>query len=402
MFILEGFKGKREWWRYVLVILIVFVGYNIGTIPMLMALWRSVANNPQLEQGDVQKFFENPDFGLFGIDSNLGLVLMLLMFVSALAVFYFIFRPVHGRQFKTVIRTEGSLDWGRIFFGFGLWLSFSLVFEVIGYFLAPDNYTFSLELKRFLPLVLICMLILPIQTSFEELFFRGYLMQAIGTARFSKVLMVVGSCIITYLAYKIIGLDFLPSSNNPNHASLARIAAQIGYVLLFAVLVWGSNNMFDREQSKSAPYNYKLVALVLTSILFGLIHSANPEIEKFGYGIMQVYYVSAGLFLGIMTLMDNRMELALGVHAATNFTGAVFVGYEGGAIQTYSLLKTTDLDPYLMTGGFFMLATLFLFIAKKKYGWGSFAQLNEPIYKPDENQALNHLLENGTTSNNSA
>lgn len=45
-----------------------------------------------------------------------------------------------------------------------------------------------------------------------------------------------------------------------------------------------------------------------------------------------------------------------------------------------------------MTGGFFVLAGVFLFFAKRKYGWGSFSQLLDPIYKPDEDQDLGHLL----------
>lgn len=399
MFISQGFKGKREWWRFILVTILTFIGYNIGTLPMVMALWRSVDENPEMDQTDVQAFFENPDFGSFNIDSNLGLVLMLLMFVSAMVLFYFIFKPIHGREFKTLTRVEGSFDWGRVFFGFGLWLFFGLAFETVGYFLDPGHYSFSFEVKKFLPLVLICLIILPIQTSFEELFFRGYLMQGIGTARFRRVLLTVGSCAITYLLYKTLGVDFLSTSEDVLQQSFANLAAHVIYVLIFCGLVWAGMKLLDGETSADRPHNYRLVALLLTSILFGLIHSANPEIEKFGYGIMQLYYISAGLFLGIMTLMDNRIELALGVHAATNFTGAVFVGYEGGAIQTYSLLKTDNLDPYLMTGGFFIMAGLFLIIAKKKYGWGSFSSdLSQPIFQPDENLVLNHLLENGTTT----
>jgi hypothetical protein len=37
---------------------------------------------------------------------------------------------------------------------------------------------------------------------------------------------------------------------------------------------------------------------------------------------MFVYYIGTGLFLGILTLMDE-MELALGFHAANNLVGLV-------------------------------------------------------------------------------
>ena len=44
----------------------------------------------------------------------------------------------------------------------------------------------------------------------------------------------------------------------------------------------------------------------------------NPEVEKLGYLIL-VYYIGSGLFLGIITLMDEGIELALGFHFANNF-----------------------------------------------------------------------------------
>jgi membrane protease YdiL (CAAX protease family) len=37
------------------------------------------------------------------------------------------------------------------------------------------------------------------------------------------------------------------------------------------------------------------VPLVITSLIFGLLHLGNPEVEKLGYGLM-VYYIGTGLF----------------------------------------------------------------------------------------------------------
>ena len=66
------------------------------------------------------------------------------------------------------------------------------------------------------------------------------------------------------------------------------------------------------------------VPLVTTSMIFGLLHFFNPEVEKLGYGIM-VYYIGTGFFLGILTLMDEGLELAIGFHAANNLFTALLV-----------------------------------------------------------------------------
>jgi len=73
-------------------------------------------------------------------------------------------------------------------------------------------------------------------------------------------------------------------------------------------------------------FKNRWLPLLMTSLIFGGLHIANPEVEKIGYVIM-VFYIGTGLFLGILTLMDEGMELALGFHAANNLIAALLVTY---------------------------------------------------------------------------
>ena len=72
--------------------------------------------------------------------------------------------------------------------------------------------------------------------------------------------------------------------------------------------------------------------------MFGLLHGSNPEVEKLG-NISLVYYVGTGLMLGIITLMDDGMELALGFHVANNLLSSLIVTSDWSALQTHSILK---------------------------------------------------------------
>ena len=78
--------------------------------------------------------------------------------------------------------------------------------------------------------------------------------------------------------------------------------------------------------------------LIASSLIFGIIHGQNPEIQKFG-GVVFIFYIGSGLFAGIMTLMDEGIELALGWHAANNMTIALLVTADWTALQTHSILK---------------------------------------------------------------
>lgn len=110
--------------------------------------------------------------------------------------------------------------------------------------------------------------------------------------------------------------------------------------------------------------------LVMTSLIFGSLHIFNPEVEKLGYGIMG-YYIGTGFFLGVMTLMDEGIELALGFHAANNLVTALLVTSNWTAFQTESVLIDIS-EPSLGAEIFISLLVLyplFLLLMSKKYGW---------------------------------
>ena len=115
--------------------------------------------------------------------------------------------------------------------------------------------------------------------------------------------------------------------------------------------------------------------LVMTSVIFGGMHIANPEVGKMGYIIM-VYYIGTGFFLGIITLMDEGMELALGFHAANNLITALLVTSDWTAFQTDSIFKDLS-EP---SAGFEILIPvcvvfpLLLFIFSKKYNWSNWKE----------------------------
>jgi len=117
-------------------------------------------------------------------------------------------------------------------------------------------------------------------------------------------------------------------------------------------------------------FKNRWVPLVMTSIIFGCLHLFNPEVEKLGYGIM-VYYIGTGLFLGILTLMDEGIELALGFHAANNLFTALLVTSSWTAFQTESILIDIS-EPSLgieLVLSLVVLYPILLFIMSKKYGW---------------------------------
>ncbi|WP_298533920.1 CPBP family intramembrane glutamic endopeptidase [uncultured Algibacter sp.] len=295
MYIEQAYKGLHEWWRYIIGVLIIFIAWQIvGMIPLAGTV---IAKSFDGESGMPTDISEMMDT----LGSNLFLFLMLISFAVGLLGVFLTSTSLHKLSIKKLTTTRKKIDWKRFWFIFILWGIVSSSFVLVDYYLTPEDYELNFNLQPFLILLAIAVVLIPLQTSFEEYFFRGYLMQGFG-------------------------------------------------VVL---------------RNKWAP-------LLLTSIGFGLMHIANPEVEKLGYIIM-IYYIGTGLFLGIITLMDDGLELALGFHAANNLFTALLVSADWTALQTHSILKDLS-DPSEMAlveifVPVFVVFPILLFILSKKYSW---------------------------------
>jgi len=298
-FIEQAYKGKNEWWRYFLTIIVVFLGWQLlGVIPLFMVAFNESADLAELMASSEHAFAD------LGIDSNLYLLAILLMFVMGLLALLFSIKQIHHRSITSLITSREHIDWNRVLYGFGFWFLLSVMFLAIDYWMAPEHFVYNFKPVPFTILVVVAFVFIPLQTSFEELLFRGYLMQGIG--------------------------------------------------ILF--------------KSAAVPF-------LFTSIGFGLMHAFNPEIEKLGY-IILIYYIGTGFLFGIVTLMDEGSELALGLHAANNIVAAVFVTVNWAAFQTEALfidISEPELSMYMFLPVFIIYPLVILFFAKK-YGWSNWQE----------------------------
>jgi membrane protease YdiL (CAAX protease family) len=114
----------------------------------------------------------------------------------------------------------------------------------------------------------------------------------------------------------------------------------------------------------------KFTSLMLTSVIFGLMHWVNPEVKALGWTVM-ILYIGTGLLYGISTLMDDGMELALGMHAANNIAAALFITSSWTVIQT-DALYIDNAEPSVgmeMFVPIFIIYPILLVIFSRKYQW---------------------------------
>ncbi|WP_341215815.1 lysostaphin resistance A-like protein [uncultured Wocania sp.] len=133
--------------------------------------------------------------------------------------------------------------------------------------------------------------------------------------------------------------------------------------------------------------------LLFTSIFFGIAHSANPEVAEIGL-VTMVFYIGTGLLLGIMTLMDDGLELALGFHLGNNLLAALLITSDWSALQTDAIFRYTAEEANHTTLEIIMpvliVYPIILFILSKKYNWTNWKDklLGNVVEPPKENYKI--------------
>ncbi|WP_430409090.1 CPBP family glutamic-type intramembrane protease [Kordia sp.] len=390
MFITQAYKGLYEFWRYIIGTLITFIMWQlVGAIPLaivlLVKVFQSASGSgmsfPEVLESDLMPTSVDGMVTLLG--GNLFLFMMIVSFAFGLLGILFSNKVLHKLSFLSLTTSRSKIDWKRIFVGFTIVIVFNLATFAVGYFLAPDALEWNFNLQPFLILLVICLLFLPIQTSFEEYLFRGYLMQGIGVNlkenKFIPLLIIALSVgpVVYFILHANLQLEFWTNLGTT------------GLVMLVLVIILD-------QKSKTNPtiLHRKWVPLLFTSVIFGVLHAANPEVEKLGY-ISMVYYIGTGLILGIMTLMDDGMELALGYHAGNNILTALLVTTDWSALQTDAVFVDTS-EP---STGFFdiifpvlIIYPIMLLILAKIYKWKNwkeklFGIVSDKTHELDEMQA---------------
>lgn len=308
----SAFSGKNSFWRYIIMFVAVLIVSNtIGAIPLLIAIAGKAVSDPSV----IAELGANPsDFSLLGLDPNLTFLIMLFPFVAGLATFFLLIRPLNRRSAMATINGNKRMRWDRFFISGFVWVILSAIYLLVYLKADPSNFSLNMpDIRTLLILVLISLIFIPFQAGFEEVLFRGYLMQG------------------------------------------------------FAVL-----------------FRNRLMPLVLTSVFFGLMHAFNPEVKEFGFFTMIPQYILFGLIFGVITILDDGIEAAMGAHTANNIFLCIMVTHKSSALQTSAIYEQQNIYPWGEFAALLVIGVLLLVILRIIFRWDNISVLAESVRKPEE------------------
>jgi len=296
------FTGKNNIWRYVVMVVVVLIASNtIGAIPLLIAILAKSVSNPEV----FSQLSANPnDYSVLGLEPNTLLIMMVFPFIAGLAAFVLLVKPLNNRTIKNTINGTGKIRWNRFFISALVWLILSAIYLFMYLKLDPANFTLNNKATSLIILSVISLLLIPFQAAFEEVLFRGYLMQG-----FTAIL---------------------------------------------------KNRWFP---------------IIMTSVLFGLMHALNPEVKEFGFLTMMPQYMLFGLIFGVITILDDGIEASMGAHAANNIFLCIMVTNKSSALQTPALYEQQNIYPWTEFAALVLIGIVFVIILKLIFKWKDFSLL---------------------------
>jgi uncharacterized protein len=217
--------GHGSVWRYLAGIsLILFIWLVIGSL-VTAVLIAFAAVLQGLDFADLTRLAVDP--GILG-QIPYFLVLSSSFVIMFLGIWLTVVL-VHRRSLRSLVTASPAIDWRRLSTGFLAWLVLIAIGTAVEYALWPETFSWNFDLRAFLPFAFLVLLLMPIQTSAEELFFRGYLVQAGSLLSRNALFLSIWSGV----------LFALPHMANPEVAANF-VVVLLTYFVLGAFLAWVS------------------------------------------------------------------------------------------------------------------------------------------------------------------
>lgn len=258
--------GKNKWWHYVLSLVSA-----VAVIALVNVLIRSVLPN-------IKQLFPDNDFG----KGHFTFSLVLLIFGLALFAFLFVASKLHQRPKISFISTRSIFSWKQYFIGFITWGNLLFIGSSIFDYPKLEEFITNFKPYQFSVLFLLGFVAIGVQSFFEELVLRGYLLQGMHLLIKKVVTLVSLNSLIFGVLHFGYGLESFLSSwafgvafsvivmlqNRIEFVSGAHNANNLILSLIFLDLSEATNEAFSWEINWGY-FSFHIIALL---ILVGLVY----------------------------------------------------------------------------------------------------------------------------------
>jgi membrane protease YdiL (CAAX protease family) len=140
---------------------------------------------------------------------------------------------IYGRPALTAVTGSPKFSFALFGVGAGVWAAFMLVSTGLSYRFNSELFTWTFKTELFIPAVVVGLILLPVQTGAEELFFRSFVTQTFSRVTSSKVT-------ITIISSLLFAIPHLPNPEAQAKPLAAIIAyGSIGWAFTASAIMFG-------------------------------------------------------------------------------------------------------------------------------------------------------------------
>ncbi|MDR2830246.1 MAG: CPBP family intramembrane metalloprotease [Methanobrevibacter sp.] len=206
-FLNNVYKGKNGWKGYTITLLLtLFLNSFVAIFYLLFFLGFYMAINTF---NPISNAISETVYYFISMFCVTGLAFIFL--ILSINVF-------HRRDIFSLINTSkkynfrgnvnkwyNRIRWNKFFKGIAIWSIFMILSLFVPYFIDPSKFILNFDLNHFIILIGLLFLTIPIQASFEELLFRGYLNQGLSLKIKRPIIIIIISSTIFGLGHIVNG-----------------------------------------------------------------------------------------------------------------------------------------------------------------------------------------------------
>lgn len=228
MYLQQAKQGYTDWWRYVLIFLVMIVLSIIASlyIPHMYAIIKNATGG----NANWTEYKTTLDPKSLGLSLNGGLLLMVAPLSIVFAGLVIAIKYLYGYSWIQVFTSHPKFRWKHFFISALVWFILLGIVDLVYYMINPAAYTFQFNASVFFQLVLISIIFFPFQTAWEELYFRGNLMQGFGLLSKSRL----GALLITSVLF---GASHVLNPEVEKYGAAYAMAQYIGFGILLSITV---------------------------------------------------------------------------------------------------------------------------------------------------------------------
>lgn len=181
----EARRGRDRWGRYLLGLVVALLSWLVvGTTVSLLLTYAISGGLDVSALGPVA-----------------GFVVTMAGFPFFLAGLVLSITRIHRRHVRTLVTSRSAIDWRRVGQGFVVWFALWTLVRVGQFALSPGSFSIDDDLAALALFAPLALALTAIQTTTEELFFRGYAVQAASLVWGNRVFLALVSAVLFTLVH---------------------------------------------------------------------------------------------------------------------------------------------------------------------------------------------------------